>query len=107
MPFPEIRLPANAGETARFAAEELRKFLAQLRPVPQIVVTMRPDPALGPGAFDLAGQGRYTLTGGDEPALLYGVYALLQAFGFRFFGPDPWDTVMPVMPRAIIASLRA
>ena len=95
MPNLEIHLPDPAGTTAEFAAAELRDLLRKLPDLPPVTVTMCLDPGLMRDEFTLTGRGRYALTGGSEAALLYGVYALLHAFGFRFFGPDPWDTVVP------------
>ncbi|MBR4220501.1 MAG: DUF4838 domain-containing protein [Victivallales bacterium] len=45
--------------------------------------------------FTLVGNGTYRICGGSETALLYGVYELLNALGFRMFSPDEWDLEKP------------
>ena len=91
----EIQLPEPCGETGKFAGEELKSFLSQCRLSADVTVAFELDPALGDEEFLLSGRGSYVVRGGSETALLYGAYELLKQFGFRFFGPDPWDTVIP------------
>ncbi len=91
----EIHLPDHCGETVRFAGEELKSFLSRCRLSANVAVAFELDSALGCDEFQLAGHGRYGIKGGSETAMLYGAYELLKQFGFRFFGPDPWDTVIP------------
>ncbi len=38
---------------------------------------------------------RYLVLGADRTGALYGAYDLLQRMGFRWYGPDPWDTEVP------------
>ena len=90
-----IHLPLPCGETGKFAGEELRNFLGRCRMKRNIAISMQLNSALGRDEFLLSGCGSYTITGGTETALLYGAYELLKQFGFRFFGPDSWDTVIP------------
>lgn len=91
----EIHLPDPCGETGRFAGEELKSFLSRCRLSANVAAAFELDPALGDDEFRLSGRGSYVVRGGSETALLYGAYGLLKQFGFRFFGPDPWDTVIP------------
>ena len=91
----EIHLPKNCGETGHFAGEELKKFLSLCDSDDGITVDFELDLSLENDEFLLAGHGRYGIKGGSETALLYGAYELLKQFGFRFCGPDPWDTVIP------------
>ena len=91
----EIELPENCGETGKFAGEELTKFFALCRTAEDVAVKLVPDTSLGSDEFLLTGRGKYVIRGGSETALLYGSYELLKQFGFRFFSPDPWDTVIP------------
>ena len=91
----EIHLPEPCGETGRFAGEELKNFLCPCRLSADITAAFELEPALGDDEFLLSGRGNYVVRGGSETALLYGAYELLKQFGFRFFGPDPWDTVIP------------
>ena len=91
----EIRLPGPCGETGQLAGEELKSFLSRCRLSADIAAAFELDPALGGDEFLLSGRGNYVVRGGSETALLYGTYELLKQFGFRFFGPDPWDTVIP------------
>ena len=94
----EVLLPENAGETARFAAAELKHFLSGGIAAEKITVRMQLEPERGEEEFLLGGCRDYALSGGSETALLYGAYELLKQFGFRFYSPDPWDTVVPAGP---------
>ncbi|MBR2374516.1 MAG: DUF4838 domain-containing protein [Lentisphaeria bacterium] len=91
----KITLPENHGRTAEFAHEEICSFLSRSALQDDISLTMKIDPVLGQDEFLLLGQRKYILSAGSETALLYGSYEFLRQLGFRFFSPDPWDTVIP------------
>lgn len=47
----------------------------------------------------------YLILGADRVGALYGVYELLNRFGFRWFSPDPWDAEIPATlpnPRPVL-----
>ena len=78
-----ITLPANATESQRFAAEELRKYVCQIvgEGLSAKVVFEHPDADLGDDGFRLyVAKGVLHIVGGKRGAL-YGVYEILERFG--------------------------
>ena len=97
MNYLEIILPEHCGETTRFACSELNDFLSRCGLKEKISLTMKISPEYEQEEFALTGNkaGGFFLSAGSETALLYGSYEFLKQLGFRFFSPDPWDTVIP------------
>lgn len=98
-----INTPANCGETALFAASELRDFLGKLNLTCDVTVDFKLDNSMKRDAYTATGCGAYTITAGAETGMLYGAYGLLNAFGIEFFSPDEFDTLIPREPVAPMA----
>ncbi|MCL5269025.1 MAG: DUF4838 domain-containing protein, partial [bacterium] len=120
-----IVLPDGAGQTERFAARELRKYLGRITGV-AIEITSAP-PAAGATIMRvgnrldprLAGRpddeyvvatrpGALILSGAGGRGTLYAVYDFLEnRLGCRWFYPDPGDEVVPRAPLARVAAALA
>ena len=78
-----ITLPANATESQRFAAEELRKYVRLIvgEGLSAKVVFEQPDADLDDDGFRLYVAGNALHIAGGKRGALYGVYELLERFG--------------------------
>ncbi|WP_298402850.1 DUF4838 domain-containing protein [uncultured Chloroflexus sp.] len=96
-----IELPSDHS-TAQFAAHELRRALQRMGgPVlpitgaaagPRIALRHGPD---GDGFVRMADERGLVLIGEGPRGLLYAVYSLLEALGWRWIGPGPADEHVP------------
>jgi len=80
----------NALEQAKW---EIEANLSAFHLQDKVVLELSDD--LSEQEFTLEGNGGYRICGGSGTALLYGVYELLSALGFRMFSPDEWDLEVP------------
>ncbi len=107
LPEVDLRVPANAGPTVEYAAEELRRHLCVMAGAKPSVrggrtriyigdsdaaSTAGIDVAgleLGPEAFHVeARNGSLFIVGGGPRGVLYGVYEVLERLGCRWFSPE-------------------
>ena len=101
-----IVVPADAGESMRYAASELSRYVRKITGV-ELPVTRRgngealPEKAVvlelwdgGPDAFRIHAKGQRVYVSGGVRGVLYGVYELLEAYGgIGWFAS--WHEVVP------------
>lgn len=109
-PDVKVELPASAGASTRYAAEELRRFLGQLGSAAGEAaqkVVLRETDEFGDEGFRLrVADGVVEIAGGVR-GVLYGVYELLERFGGIEWLAS-WQTVVPkVRPLVVPAALES
>ena len=92
-----IAVRADATETERYAASELRSYLEMITGAPfeltkgsdaRVSVCLTEDKDLGEDGFHiLAGESSVSISGGVR-GVIYGVYEFLERLGCRFFTPE-------------------
>ena len=110
-PLASIYLQASAGETERFAALELQRYLKQIsgvkfsicrkEPKRKAVIRLMTNSELGSNRLEQeellveTGEDSLVLAGGCPRALLYAVYEFLEVLGCRWFYPVQQEEIIP------------
>lgn len=101
-----IRCPEGAGETLRFAAGELERYLGKMLAAEEgalgVSLEVRPDEAPDRFAVALDETGG-SVTGNSPRSVLLGVYDCLRRLGCRFLGPGTQREVVPPLKKSALS----